>query len=66
MNLDIKMVVQRIAIGCLLAGSVVWASAQDATPAPAPDNTKVNIVDGQRRWIGFCESLPGRRTGNLS
>jgi hyperosmotically inducible periplasmic protein len=45
MDLNIKGVVQRIAIGCLLAGSVVWASAQDATPAPAPDNTKVNQRD---------------------
>src|SRR3954471_22775141 len=45
MNLDIKMAVQRIAIGCLLAGSLVWASAQDATPGQAPDNTKVNQHD---------------------
>ena len=22
------------------------------------DNTKVNIVNGQRRWIAFCASLP--------
>src|SRR4051812_45115751 len=45
MKLDIKMAVQRIAIGCLLACSLVWASAQDATPGQAPDNTKVNQHD---------------------
>jgi hyperosmotically inducible protein len=45
MKWNLKTAMQRIAFGSLLAGSVVWASAQDATPAPAPDNTKVNQRD---------------------
>lgn len=44
--MNMKIVLQRVAFGCLLAGSVVWASAQDSSaPAPAPDNTKVNQRD---------------------
>lgn len=28
-------------------------------PPNRADNTKVNIVDGTRRWTAFCEALPG-------
>ncbi|KAI1291664.1 hypothetical protein F5Y03DRAFT_388333 [Xylaria venustula] len=38
-----------------------WDRGNKRRPLPPnrADNTKVNIIDGTRRWSAFCEALPG-------
>ncbi|KAI1207667.1 uncharacterized protein F4807DRAFT_173788 [Annulohypoxylon truncatum] len=40
----------------------IWDRGNGRRPLPPnrADNTKVNIADGTRRWIAFCEALPGK------
>jgi hyperosmotically inducible periplasmic protein len=45
MKSALRMTFRVFMITCLLAGSWTLASAQDGSPQPAPDNTKVNERD---------------------